>query len=70
MWHVGDEDMVTSLERGFDQLKNIREQIIPTVEKHLYNDLNEEVYQNSDTIEDPSHEPPTKNIEYWTYFHD
>ena len=60
-WHNGEEDMVTTLEKGFDQLKRIREQ----VEQHLHDDLNEKVYQNSDIIEDPPHDPSTENIEDW-----
>ena len=55
-WHNGEEDMMTALEKGFDQLKRIREQ----VEQHLHDDLNEKVYQNSDIIEDPPHDPSTK----------
>ena len=54
-WHNGEEDMVTALEKGFDQLKRIREQ----VEQHLRDDLNEKVYQNSDIIKDPPHDPST-----------
>ena len=52
-WHNGEEDMMTALEKGFDQLKRIREQM----EQRLHDDLNEEVYQNSDIVEDPSQHP-------------
>ena len=45
--------MMTALEKGFDQLKRIREQI----EQHLHDDLIEKVYQNSDIVEDLSHDP-------------
>ena len=58
--------MVTALKKGFDQLKRIREQ----VEQHLHDDLNEKVYQNSDIVEDPPHDPSTENIEDWGSFHD
>ena len=55
-WHNGEEDMMTSLEKGFDQLKRTREQI----EQHLHDDLNEKVYQNPYIVEDPPHDPHNK----------
>ena len=58
--------MMTALEKGFGQLKRIREQI----EQHLHYDPNEEVYQNLDIVEDPPHDCSTKNIEEWGFFHD
>ena len=58
--------MVTGLEKGFDQLKMIREQI----EQHLHDDLNENVYQNPDIVEDPPHDPSTETIECWGSFRD
>ena len=58
-WHNGEEDMMTALVKAFDQLKKIREQI----EQHLHDDLIENVYQNSDIVEDPPHDPSTETIE-------
>ena len=58
--------MMTALDKGFDQLKRTREQ----VEQHLHDDLNEKVYQNSDIVEDPPHDPTIENIEDWGPFHD
>ena len=52
-WHNGEEDMMTSLEKGFDLLKRIREQI----KQNLHDDLIEKVYQNSDIVEDLPHDP-------------
>ena len=60
-WHNGEEDMMTALEKGFDQLKRIREQM----EQRLHDDLNDKVYQNSDIVEDPPCDPSTENIEDW-----
>ena len=47
--------MMTALEKGFDQLKRIKEQI----ERNLHDDLFEIFYQNSDIVEDPPHDPST-----------
>ena len=58
--------MMTALEKGFDQLKRIKEQI----EQHIHDDLFEKVYQNSDIVEDPPHDPSTEDIEDWGRFHD
>ena len=52
-WHNGEEDIMTALEKGFDQLKRIREQI----KQNLHDDLIEKVYQNSDIVEDLPHDP-------------
>ena len=64
--HNGQEDKMTALKKGFDQLKWIREQI----EQHFHDDLIEKVYQNSDTVEDPPYDRSTENIEDWGSFHD
>ena len=45
--------MMTTLEKDFDQLKRIREQI----KQNLHDDLIEKVYQNSDIVEDLPHGP-------------
>ena len=58
--------MMTALEKGFDQLKRIREQM----EQHLHDDLNEKAYQNSDIVEDPPHDPSIETMEDWGSFHD
>ena len=47
--------MMTALEKGFDQLKIIREQI----EQSVHDDLIEKVNQNLDIVEDPPHDPST-----------
>ena len=57
---------MTTLKKGFDQLKMIREQI----EQRLHDDLIENVYQNSDIVEDPPHVSITKNSGDWGFFHD
>ena len=63
-WHNGEEDMMTALEKGFDQLKRIREQM----EQFLHDDLNEEVYQNADIVEDPPHDPSTEILKIGDLF--